>query len=798
MNKLWFRFLVVLILFSLTLPVSSASATSQSQKDTRLTPGTRLPSFQLSRLKAPQIPGAWAALPEQFKGNEVNILLASASQVAAGAAHTCAVTAGGGVKCWGYNYQGQLGNGTTTDRLIPAAVVGLSAGIQAVAAGGAHTCALTTGGGVKCWGDNTYGQLGDGTITSRLTPVNVVGLSRGVKAIAAGGSHTCALTGGNGVKCWGSNSNGQLGDSTTTDRSIPVPVVGLSKGVLAITAGESHTCAVRYGVGVKCWGYNYHGQLGDGTTTDRNTPVDVVGLSSGEMAIAAGFDYTCAVTAVGGVKCWGAENGLTPADVVGLSSGVTTVAAGAYHTCALTTGGGIKCWGWNWTGQLGDGTRFDRSVPVVVVGLSSGVTVINAGSEHTCAVTAGGGVKCWGDNTYGQLGIDASGSWLTPVAVAGLSDIVTTISAGSLHTCALTSGGGVMCWGDNVSGQLGDGTNIMQPTPVDVVGLSSGVTAITAGGIYAKYLYYWGHTCALTAGGGVKCWGNNNFGQLGDGTTTERSTPVDVVGLSSGVMAIAAGGDHACALMAGGGVKCWGDNTYGQLGDGTTTNSLTPVDVVGLSSGVTALAGGLRHTCAVTAGGGAKCWGRNDYGQLGDGSTTEQHTPVDVVGLSSGVTAISAGAFHTCVMTSGGGVKCWGENYDGELGDGTTVDRHTPVDVIGLASGVTAVATGWYHTCALTSGGGVKCWGFNWAGQLGDGTTTSRSTPVDVVKLSSGVTGVVAGYAHTCSLTTEGGVQCWGDNYYGQVGNGILFYRTTPVDVVWYNATIYLPAVIKR
>jgi len=366
---------------------------------------------------------------------------------------------------------------------------------------------------------------GDGSVASVLASA---------VQVAAGGDHTCALTAAGRAKCWGRNDNGQLGDGTTTERSAPVDVAGLASGVAVVAAGGYHTCVLTAQRGVKCWGWNEWGMLGDGTTTRRSIPVDVVELASGVISVTAGGLLTCALMDAGhggGVKCWGADFGPTPVDVAGLQNGVAAVTAGGNHACALTAGGGVRCWGWNGSGQLGDGTRTSRSTPADVAGLASGVAAVVAGMDHTCAL------------------MDA------------------------VHS------GAVKCWGANYFGQLGDGSTMDRTTPVDVTGLAGSAAAIGAGG--------W-HTCVLidaAHGGGIVCWGRNGAGQLGDGTTTGRGAPADVAGLASNVAAVAAGGEHTCALMDavhGGAVLCWGLNWHGQLGDGTTRYfSTTPVGVVG-------------------------------------------------------------------------------------------------------------------------------------------------------------------------------------------------------------------------
>jgi alpha-tubulin suppressor-like RCC1 family protein len=362
-----------------------------------------------------------------------------------------------------------------------------------------------------------------------------------------------------------------------------------------------------------------------------------------------------------------------------------------------------------------------------------------------------------------------------PTTAAVISKIAT---AGYQHTCALLSSNEVRCWGSNERGQLGDGTGVDSFLPVLVRRLGSDVRAITAGGR---------QTCVLLAGRTVRCWGRNDDGQLGDGTQFEdRWTPVNVSGLA-GVRSVVAGGRHTCALLMAGNVRCWGSNDVGQLGDNTRVHPrLNPVDVVGLGHSVRAIVPGIWHTCAVLNNGSARCWGQNDRGQVGDGTRVTRRRPYfSVHGLDRDVRMVAAGSSHTCALLMNGTVVCWGANDRGQLGDGTTTDRLTPVPVRGLG-GVSAIAAGDAHTCALLQRGVVRCWGANGDGQLGDRTTTDRQRPVAVDRLASvGAISTGAGVNHTCALLVRGELRCWGDNDYGQLGDGTITDRRSPVLVRW-------------
>jgi alpha-tubulin suppressor-like RCC1 family protein len=365
-----------------------------------------------------------------------------------------------------------------------------------------------------------------------------------------------------------------------------------------------------------------------------------------------------------------------------------------------------------------------------------------------------------------------------PTAVPPLRPV--DISAGDRHTCVVTNRGGVQCWGSNEKGQLGNGTMVDSNVPVDVRGVQDAVS-VKAG---------WKHTCALTRLGAVMCWGYNRNGELGNGKTADSSIPVGVVGLSSGVVSIGMGDDHTCAVLSGGAVKCWGYNEYGQLGDGTKTSRSVAMEVKGLASTAVAAAGGWGHTCVLNSAGGIRCWGNNEEGQLGYGqSVPYRFTAVAVTDLESGVIGLGAGGGHACALLAGGGIRCWGNNKYGQLGDGTAEIRGVPVAVDGIAQGAVKAAAGWNHTCAVMANGELKCWGWNFYGQLGDATKATQTRPVNVRRMMEDATDAAPGWAHTCALTAAGGVKCWGWNQYGQLGDGTNLDSVVPLTVTGWGGS---------
>ena len=584
--------------------------------------------------------------------------------------------------------------------------------------------------------------------------------------ITAGYAHTCALDSTGAAYCWGANGNGQLGNSSTTQSLVPVAVT--TSGVLSgktltqISADENgmYTCALDSAGAAYCWGAASFGQLGNGgVASTPGVPVAVVtsGVLSGKV--------------------------------------LTQIATGSGSTCAVASTGAAYCWGQGVNGELGNGSATNSSAPVAVTtsGVLSGETLtqVSLGTNFACALDSSGAAYCWGLNTSGQVGNPATAThFLVPTAVTSQA----AVSAGYTHSCTISSGK-AYCWGDNSDGELGNGSTASSRVPVAVV--TSGVLAgVTLTQITAGFFF----TCALSTTGAVYCWGFNADGELGNNSTTNSSVPVAVS--TSGVLAgvtvtqiTADSGYNACALGSTGAAYCWGKNSDGQLGNNTVASSSVPVAVStsGVLAGVTLtqITAGNDLTCALGSTGLAYCWGDNTRGQLGNNTTTNSPVPVAVTttGVLSGVTLtqVSAGNAFACALGSTGAAYCWGYNASGQLGNSSTISSSVPVAVTttGVLSGVTLtqVTPGASFACALGSTGAAYCWGLNGSGQLGNNTTTSSAVPVAVTASGLTLIQVSAGDTATCALASTGAVYCWGSNTSGQLGNNSTTKSTVPVSV---------------
>ncbi|CAK0781577.1 RCC1 repeat-containing protein [Gammaproteobacteria bacterium] len=569
--------------------------------------------------------------------------------VASGDLHSLALKSDGSLWAWGSNAQGEMGNGKTDDQGTPTAVPGLPP-IQAMAGGAGYSLALARNGTVWAWGSDVYGQLGnhhacgispDGDEgQSCLSPRQITGLE-GVVAVAAGNSHSLALKQDGTLWAWGDNTFGQLGDGTTMNRETPVPVAGLP-AIRAVSAGFGHSLALDRDGKVWAWGSNGYGQLGNDTTDDtaHPKPVQVASLN-GVVALAAGAQSSLILTQEGALWAWGDNDagqlGLASAThraipgVMDLVS-VTQLAAGWEHNLALASKGAVWAWGRNGYGQLGDGTNTNRSRPVRVAGLAP-ATAVAAGESFSLAIVAEQ-VWAWGRNDSGQLGWGSADNYVqaTPTLVPGLMGI-RAVAAGYNHSLALARNGTVWAWGNNFNGQLGNhyacGSDHDETygdyglpclSPVQVAGLG-GVVAVAAGQF---------HSLALKSDGSLWAWGYNGDGQLGDGTQIQRSGPVRVMGIDS-IRRITAGvgANQSLAITWDGRAWSWGSNVFGQLGTGRGDNQPhpTPQPIPGLTA-VSDLSAGWKFSLAVGSDGTVWAWGNNSSGELGDGTFATHARPL--------------------------------------------------------------------------------------------------------------------------------------------------------------------------
>ena len=631
------------------------------------------------------------------KSNTVQItVIGSIKTLAVNDGRTMIIDNVGNLWSWGNNYYGQLGDGTTTNRTSPVQIKKGTKFTQ-VTAGSNHSLAIDEAGNLWTWGDNVYGQLGDGTTANKTSPVQI---KQGTKfmQISAGFRYSLAIDEAGNLWTWGYNRNGQLGDGTTTNRTSPVQIKKGTK-FTQISTGYNHSLAIDSNGNLWAWGNNENGQLGDGTTTDKTSPVQ----------IKQGTKFT-------------------------------QVTAGDSHSLAIDESGNLWSWGYNGQGQLGDGTTTNRTSPVQIK-QGTKFTQVSAGSNHSLALDESGNLWSWGDNGYGNLGSKLKNS--KEYIQIQNKKVFTQISAGSLHSLALDSSGDLWSWGDNRFGQLGDGTLEKRTSPVQIKqGTKFKQIATNSEN----------HGLAIDGDGNLWAWGNNENGQLGDGTTTNRTSPVQIK-KGTKFTQISTGYNHSLAIDSNGNLWAWGNNENGQLGDGTTTDKTSPVQIK-KGTKFTQVTAGDSHSLAIDSNGNLWAWGNNAYGQLGDGTTVNKTSPVQIK-KGTKFTQVSAGNYHSLALDESGNLWAWGNNAYGQLGDGTTTNRTSPVQ-IKQGTKFTQISAGNTYNCsAIDSNGNLWKWGINNYGQLGDGTTTQRTSPVQV-KQGTKFTKISNGFSHSLALDIEG------------------------------------------
>jgi len=672
-------------------------------------------------------------------------------------------------------------------------------------ASGYHfSCLIKDDGTLWCWGLNNEGHLGDGTQATKPEPVQIG--SDTWKAISIGEFHACAIKSDFTLWCWGSNSYGQLGDGTKIFKTSP-QLVGGTDNWAFVAAGYQNTCAIKRDGTLWCWGNNEKGQLGDNTTTESLTPKQVG--TDKWVRVAGGSQFVCAIKNDNKLYCWGYNqmgqlgNGNNQDSKVPVqidSRDWQAITAGTWHTCGIKTDY-IYCWGHNSNGQLGLGATGDKNSPTLVNSTDKWLE-INGGAWHTCAVqenqSQGKDVLwCWGKNDYGQVGNSSVADQNTPQVTNRANDW-TSLAVGNFHTCASTidktSGNkGLYCWGINDIGQLGLGAS--------QVGDKTVPAQIEAGGTWIGVWTGDYHTCALKSVEqtiNLYCWGKNSYGQVGNNSTSLAKTPVIIEGgeLPAGEQLNFAGlgASHSCALTAYGTLYCWGANTSDQLGLGAAAgNYKTTPNQVGTHNYWTEIVGGNSHTCGLMEDM-LYCWGLNTNGQLGLGNNDNKDTPT-MVGDAIWM-YISAGDNHSCGLQQTSSLWCWGKNDQGQLGDTTQVEKNQPTQINNGGGGAmwNHVGTGKNHSCAIySSDESLWCWGDNLYGQLGIGNNAGKLSP-EILPPEIVGQGATWGYVgpgknHTCAVKKDHTLWCSGDNLNGQLGNGSTSSLNTMtqigIDTTW-------------
>ncbi|MBA3542161.1 MAG: hypothetical protein H0T79_21280 [Deltaproteobacteria bacterium] len=630
---------------------------------------------------------------------------------------TCALELDGSLWCWGRNQHGQVGDGRVGEGMPRHEPFQVPGTWSTVTSGPRHTCAIQ-GERASCWGNGLDGERGDTTNTSETTTPTLVAGDHRWTTIAAGGRATCGIQLDGTLWCWGKNADGQLGIGNPPDKTNAPVQVGVETAWVELALGEEFACGRQEPGVVRCWGNNARGQLGDGTSSGRSVPTAVDNdMVTDWRHLVAGSAHVCAVRASGELSCWGSNTYgklvLDPAIAIRTIPGAvpgtdtwSSIGLGTHHSCAIDRDGQLSCAGYAATAALGIAGEGSRTIPTDVAG---DWTLARTGEQATCAVDRStSNLACWGNNSQGLVGDGRRIDRALPV-ISNLAAV--DLDLGD-HAFLIDADAQRWSWGAGNLGQIGDG---LQAT-IDVPKLVTGASWLRMSASRS-------HSCGITkTTAELYCWGRNaelQIGYLPSGMPFPIPpvlTPTKVAGAWT---QISTGIAHTCGMKSDRKAYCWGHNGQGQLGvttATTTTHVPQAVAIAGQPLLDAVYAGGL-YSCA-RSGIQAWCWGNNVYGQLGDTTTTSRQTPVRLPGDWRSLTL---GEFHACGIRMDGTLWCWGQNEYGQLGIGTLVDSTSP-EPIGSDTDWLTVDAGRIHTCATKPGGVLRCWGANLAGAIGDGT----------------------------------------------------------------------------
>ena len=740
---------------------------------------------------------------------------------ASGDSHTCAIKADQSLWCWGGNSSGQLGQGTTVALIAEPTEVAADSQWSSVSANGDHSCAIKTGNSLWCWGSNSSGQIGNNADAAIVSSPTEIAAGSSWSKISLGTDHSCGIKDDDSLWCWGGNSHGQLGDGSKEEKKIPTAIDPGNNDWLAISLGTQFSCGIRDVGSLFCWGINDKNQSGRSPIdkADLTTPSSVDG-NTDWLNISTGNTHSCGIRNTDQLWCWGdssygqtgAESAATPTLVVTPTVGDDKwikVAADGNHSCAIRKNNNqdnsLWCWGKNDNGQLGNNTTTAKTQPAPVVG-DSVWSWVSLGVDHSCAINDDGSLWCWGDNSESQLGDTTINNHTIPKQI-GTETTWSSISLGNQFSCGIQTdlatppNQTLWCWGNNGESQLGDSTTINSTSPKKIISLADKWTTIDAGSQ---------HACAINSNS-LYCWGNNSYGQLGLNSTANATIPTQEVE-GRKWLGVSSGANHTCAVEDTGtdtlDLWCWGANEFGQLGIGSTSHYPKPHLVTHNDSlGWRWVSSGTSHTCAINSDYIGHCWGLNNSGQLGNGIGLDTGSAKQF-DSSNNWQSLASGALHSCGLktdpfTSLETLWCGGINNFGQLGIGSTANQSAPVQVTGPDDSLENweyVSSGHFHSCAITNTAALYCWGRNKHGQLANGNTTDIPANWSLQsKITEGADDwliVAAGASHTCGIKNTNELWCWGDNATDQMGlenSGATPTQTSPIQVMEDGAAATTP-----